>query len=72
MLHACNAVDGTAKKFYPALGVGARFRKLLRENYANILEPMMPGINLEQTVFPVQIPAPAAREDNRTSRTSST
>lgn len=56
MLHACNAVDGTAKKMYPALGVGARFRKLLRENYASILEPMMPGINLAQTVFPVQIP----------------
>jgi hypothetical protein len=56
MLHACNAVDGTAKKVYPALGVGARFRKLLRENYTSILEPMMPGINLAQTVFPVQIP----------------
>lgn len=55
MLHACNAVDGTAKKLYPALGVGARFRKLLRESYANILEPMMPGINLAQTVFPAQI-----------------
>ncbi len=46
MLHACNAVDGTAKKMYPNLGVGARFRKLLRENYVGILEPMMPGINL--------------------------
>jgi hypothetical protein len=56
MLHACNAVDGTAKKVYPALGVGARFTRLLRENYASILEPMMPGINLAQTVFPVQIP----------------
>ncbi len=56
MLHACNAVDGTAKKMYPALGVGARFRKLLRENYTGILEPMMPGINLEKTVFPISIP----------------
>lgn len=55
MLHACNAVDGTAKKLYPALGVGTRFRKLLRESYASILEPMMPGINLAQTVFPVQV-----------------
>ncbi len=55
MLHACNAVDGTAKKMYPGLGVGARFRKLLRENYVGILEPMMPGVNLEKTVFPISI-----------------
>lgn len=55
MLHACNAVDGTAKKVYPNLGVGGRFKKLLRENYSGILEPMVPGINLEETVFPVSI-----------------
>jgi hypothetical protein len=55
MLHACNAVDGTAKKMYPKLGVGARFRKLLRESYAGILEPMVPGVNLEKTVFPISI-----------------
>lgn len=55
MLHACNAVDGTAKKVYPSLGVGARFRKLLRENYNGILEPMVPGINFEKTVFPISI-----------------
>jgi hypothetical protein len=55
MLHACNAVDGTAKKMYPNMGVGARFRKLLRDNYAGILEPMAPGVNLEKTVFPIPI-----------------
>jgi hypothetical protein len=55
MLHACNAVDGTARKVYPTLGVGARFKKLLRENYAGILEPMVPGVNLAATVFPVSI-----------------
>jgi hypothetical protein len=56
MLHACNAVDGTAKKVYPpSLGVGARFRRLLRESYAGILEPMMPGVNLEETVFPIVV-----------------
>jgi hypothetical protein len=55
MLHACNAVDGTAKKVYPQLGVGARFRKLLRENYNGILEPMVPGINFEKTVFPISV-----------------
>ena len=55
MLHACNAVDGTAKKMYPALRVGARFRKLLRDNYTGILEPMVPGVNFEKTVFPISI-----------------
>lgn len=55
MLHACNAVDGTAKKVYPGLGVGARFRKLLRQNYNGILEPMVPGINFEKTVFPISV-----------------
>lgn len=33
MLHACNAVDGTAKKVYPRLGSAARFTLYLRENY---------------------------------------
>jgi hypothetical protein len=55
MLHASNALDGTAKKLYPTMGVGARFRKLLRENYVGILEPMVPGVNLEMTVFPISI-----------------
>lgn len=55
MLHAANAVDGTAKKVYPSLGVGARFKKLLRENYTRILEPMMPGVDLAETVFPISI-----------------
>ena len=56
MLHACNAVDGTAKKRYPnAAGSKARFTKLLRENYP-ILGPMgMPGINLIDTRFAVQV-----------------
>lgn len=46
MIHACNAVDGTAAKLHPALGSNARFTKLLRDNYF-ILEPMAaPGINL--------------------------
>lgn len=34
MLHACNAVDGTAKKIYPNLGSNARFTKLLRDSYS--------------------------------------
>ena len=60
MLHACNAVDGTAKKvypkkIYPKLGSNARFTRLLRDNYS-ILGPMgFPGINLAETRFPVRV-----------------
>lgn len=60
MLHACNAIDGTAKKVYPSLGSNARFTKLLRDNYS-ILGPMgMPGINLTETRFPVTVERPKA------------
>jgi hypothetical protein len=61
MLHACNAIDGTAKKVYPDLkGSNARFTQLLRENYS-ILGPMgMPGINLIETRFPVKVERPKA------------
>jgi hypothetical protein len=55
MLHACNAVDGTAGKLYPRLGNQARFTRILRENYA-ILGPMgAPGIDLIGTRFPVTV-----------------
>lgn len=60
MLHACNAVDGTAKKLYPTLGNNARFTRLLRENY-DIFGPMgAPGINLMETRFPVRVVRPKA------------
>jgi hypothetical protein len=60
MLHACNAVDGTAKKVFPTLGNNRRFSRLLRENYG-ILGPMgAPGINLNDTRFPVRVPHPTA------------
>jgi hypothetical protein len=59
MLHACNAVDGTAKKLFPTLGSNARFTRLLRENYS-ILGPMgIPGIDLE-TRFRVKVARPTA------------
>jgi hypothetical protein len=62
MWHACAAVDGTAAKVHPALnGNNARFTTLLRDNYF-ILEPMAaPGINLEDTRFPVKVKYPKAR-----------
>jgi hypothetical protein len=60
MLHTCNAIDGTAKKIYPELGSNARFTRFVRENYP-ILGPMgMPGINLEETRFPVNVERPKA------------
>jgi hypothetical protein len=53
MLHACNAVDGTARKAYPALLNKERFTRLLRENYG-ILGPMgAPETDLASTHFPV-------------------
>lgn len=60
MLHACNAIDGTAKKVYPNFGNKTRFTRLLRDNYL-ILGPMgMPGINLVETRFPVKVKRPTA------------
>lgn len=60
MLHACNAIDGTAKKVYSKLGSNARFTQILRDNYS-ILGPMgMPGINLVETRFPVKVESPKA------------
>lgn len=60
MLHACNAIDGTAKKAYPKFGSNARFTRLLRENY-EILGPMgAPGIDLVKTRWPVKVDRPKA------------
>jgi hypothetical protein len=61
MLHACNAVDGTAGKLYPpTTGNKARFTAFLRENYF-ILGPMAaPGINLSETFFPITVKNPTA------------
>ncbi len=56
MLHACNAVDGTAAKTYPnEKSNKRRFTRVIRENYA-IFGPMAaPGINLADTRFPVRL-----------------
>jgi hypothetical protein len=61
MLHACNAIDGTASKTLPHLsGNNLRFTTLLRANYA-VLGPMgAPGIDLQQTRFPVRVKSPKA------------
>ena len=60
MLHACNAVDGTASKLHPGLGSNARFTRLLRDNY-DIFGPMgIPGIDLCATRWPVRVKRPKA------------
>ncbi|MBT2795294.1 hypothetical protein [Paraburkholderia strydomiana] len=52
MLHACLAVDGTAKKTYPSITkVGERYRKFVNA-HLDIIELMFGGVNLEETVFP--------------------
>ncbi len=60
MLHACNAVDGTAATTFPQLKVGARFTKLLRDNYATLGPMGAPGVDLAATRFPVGIDRPSA------------
>jgi hypothetical protein len=58
MLHACNAVDGTARKLCPTLWNKERFTRTLRENYG-ILGPMgAPGIDVVETRFPVTVKGP--------------
>jgi hypothetical protein len=61
MMHACMAVDGTAKKHYPEVKqVGLRFARLLRDNY-EILGPLgVPGIDIENTRWPVSIRSASA------------
>lgn len=52
MLHACIAIDGTARRLYPAMKQGkARYKKSLRAYYW-LLEPMLGGgIHLVETRF---------------------
>lgn len=60
MLHACNAVDGTARKVYPTGRSNARFTRFLRENYG-ILGPMgAPGVDLSAVRWPVAVRSPKA------------
>lgn len=61
MLHACNAVDGTAKKLFPNSKNKYRFTTLLRNKY-HIVGPMgLPNINIEETRFPVNVHQPTAK-----------
>lgn len=55
MFHACNAVDGTAKKRYPQLGVASRFRRTIRDSLDIYQAMASPGIDYEQTRFPIAV-----------------
>ena len=53
MLHACNAVDGTAKKRYPQLGVATRFKRTIRDSLDIFRVMAAPGIDFDESRFPV-------------------
>ena len=60
MLHACNTVDGTARRAHPDFRNKQRFTQLLRDHYP-ILGPMAaPGIDLANTRWPVRVHRPTA------------
>ncbi len=61
MLHACNAVDGTAEKTYPPrTPVGERFTGMIRNSLNIIGAWTAPGIDLVNTKFPVTLPGKPA------------
>ena len=63
MLHACNALDGTAKKIWPKANNKDRFTRLIRQSY-DFFGPMaMPCIDLENTVF--SVPLNSSKKDNK-------
>jgi hypothetical protein len=55
MVHACNAVEGTARKRYPQLGVATRFKRTIRESLDIFRVMAAPGIDFEQSRFPVAV-----------------
>jgi hypothetical protein len=50
MLHACNAVDGTAGKLYRKLDNKQRFTRTLREDYAILGAMGAPGISRPENI----------------------
>lgn len=63
MLHACNAIDGTARKAYPSLGNKKRFTTFLRDNYSVLGPTGMPNIDVVKQRFHVPIGGKATTED---------
>lgn len=60
MMHACAAIDGTAKKRYPSKRVGDRFTQLIRDHY-DIFGPMaLPAVDLHAQRWPIEVKNPTA------------
>ena len=55
MFHACNAIDGTAKKRYPQVGVAVRFKRTTRDALDIFRAMASPGIDFDQTRFPITV-----------------
>jgi hypothetical protein len=55
MLHACNAVDGTANARYPQLGVASQFRRTVRESLDIFAAMTAQAIDFEESRFPVAV-----------------
>jgi hypothetical protein len=53
VFHASNAVDGTAKKRYPQLGISTRYRNTIRDALDIFCVMTSPGIDFGQTRFPI-------------------
>ncbi len=55
MLHACNAVDATAKKRYLQQGVATRFKGIIRESLDIFGLMAAPAIDFKQSRFPIAV-----------------
>lgn len=55
MFHACDAVDETARKRYPTMGVAARFKRTVRDDIDIFQAMTAPDIDFADSRFPVPV-----------------
>ncbi|MCV7198829.1 hypothetical protein [Mycobacterium angelicum] len=55
LIHACDAVNGTAKKRYPQQGIATRFRRTIRDALDIFHVMAAPGVDFETTRFPIAV-----------------
>jgi hypothetical protein len=61
MMHACNAVDGTAQKVYPSeTSSNLRFTTYIRKYFDLISAMVIPDVDLGKTRWPVHVSKPKA------------
>ena len=63
LMHASNAVDATAKKRYPRVGVATRYRRTIRDSLDIFGSMASPGIDFAETRFPIAVKSD--RDDGR-------